>query len=137
MKLNVNQLFEKLLICILLAKSVAIPNETSAQENNFPDELKKMDYVLLPLGLALQIIGDNRIDNPGTISIEKIADLNRNDVNAFDRSATHIFSGAADNISDQTRTSLVIIPSLIIGHQLIQKEWKNAVNYGVMQYEAY
>ena len=136
-KLVVNPLLKKFLISIIVIKGALIPLEMSAQENSFPYQLKKIDYALVPVGLTLQIGGGKWIDNQEIITMKEIALLNRNNVNGFDRSATFNFSGSFDNISDITRTSLVILPGLLVGHQLIKKEWKNAITYGIMYYEAY
>jgi len=109
----------------------------NAQNLKFPYELKKSDFVLLPLGLAAYYGGESWIDGKGTISEEEIAILNRNNINKFDRHATEIFNLRAGNASDLIRTSLIIIPGFLVGHQLFDRKWNPALTLGLMYYETY
>lgn len=124
---------------ILILVFLRLVGEVSlqAQDSSFPYELKKSDYVLLPLGLAVYYGGESWIDSKGIISEEEISRLNRNDVNRFDRHATRIFSLKADNASDLIRTSLVFVPGILVGHRCIKGEWGQTLTLGLMYYETY
>ncbi len=77
---------------IALIVLVLMTNGLSAQDLSFPYELKKKDFFLLPLGLGMTALGASLCDNYGSVPIEEIRLLDRNDVNGFDRCATYNWS---------------------------------------------
>ncbi|MDH4270766.1 MAG: phosphatase PAP2 family protein [Candidatus Aminicenantes bacterium] len=83
-------------------------NNLLAQNRPFPYELKKRDFWLLPLSIGLSTLGDSLSDKAGGITLEEIRSLDRNDVNAFDRSATDNWSLEWDERSDRYRDTLAV-----------------------------
>lgn len=96
-----------LLIPILMMTSLF------AQSRPFPYKLKNRDLWVLPLGVGMSSLGESLCENYDPITLEEIRTLDRNDVNAFDRSATHNWSFEWDERSDQYR-DIVVISSLFL-----------------------
>ena len=90
------------LLIVLLTTNVLL-----AQGRPFPYELKKKDFILLPLGLGVTTLGSALIENQESISLDEIRLLDRNDVNGFDRSATYNWSLKWSDRSDRYRDILV------------------------------
>jgi membrane-associated phospholipid phosphatase len=88
--------------CIVLFILVLMANSLLAQDRPFPYELKKRDFLLLPLGLGMTVLGESLCDNQDPITLEEIRLLDRYDVNGFDRSATY-------NWSPQLYSSLLLL----------------------------
>jgi len=103
-----NKFFLIVLIFIFLA------NGLLSQNRSFPYEINKKDLWLLPLGIVLSEYGDYLSDNFDLITYDEVSRLDRNDVNAFDRSATYNWSLKWDERSDQYRDILVLSTLLAI-----------------------
>ena len=93
--------------CVALFIFALLSNRLFAQDRPFPYELNNKDLLLLPLGLGMTLFGESLCDNYRTITYEEIASLDRNDVNAFDRSATYNWSPQWDGRSDRFRDVMV------------------------------
>lgn len=106
--MNLKRAWLVLLILVLMAYGLF------AQERPFPYELKKREFVLLPLGLGMTVLGSSLCDNHPSISLEEIGLLDRMDVNGFDRSATYNWSPEWGDRSDQYRDILVYSSILLL-----------------------
>jgi len=71
---------------IALLILVLLTNGLFAQDRPFPYELKNRDFLLLPLGLGMTVLGESLCDNYDPITFEEIRLLDRDDVNGLDRS---------------------------------------------------
>jgi membrane-associated phospholipid phosphatase len=100
--------------CIVLFILVLMANSLLAQDRPFPYELKKRDFLLLPLGLGMTVLGESLCDNQDPITLEEIRLLDRYDVNGFDRSATHNWSPQWGKRSDRYRDILVYSSLLLL-----------------------
>lgn len=92
---------------IVLLILVLIANGLLAQDRPFPYELKKRDFLLLPLSLGMTVLGSSFMDNQEPITLDEIKLLDRNNVNGYDRSATYNWSPKWSNRSDRYRDILV------------------------------
>lgn len=81
-------------------------NGLFAQDRAFPYEFKKRDFLLLPLGLGMTMLGSSLCDNYKSITMEEIRLLDRDDVNGFDRGATYNWSPQWADRSDRYRDIL-------------------------------
>ena len=110
---------------------------TFAQNDPFPYTMKRMDYALVPIGIAVKYLSSNWVDQLDIMTMEEISGLDKASVNRFDRPAIDNFSLTYDNISDILRTSLVLLPSSILIHQSANRNWNNTLTYGMIYLEAY
>ncbi len=84
------------------------------QDRDFPYEFKKRDFLLLPLGLGMTMLGSSLCDNYKSITMEEIRLLDRDDVNGFDRSATYNWSPEWADRSDTYRDILAYSSILLL-----------------------
>ncbi len=116
-------------LAIFLLTAVAL----SAQDRAFPYELKTRDYWLLPAGIGLSSLGSVLHARQDAVTLEEIAGLDRNDVNAFDRPATFNWSPRWADGSDLTLGILVFSAvSLAAGPPLLHARWPEALTMATM-----
>jgi membrane-associated phospholipid phosphatase len=116
-------------LAILLLTAGVLP----AQDRAFPYELKKRDYWLLPAGIGLSSLGSALHARRDAVTLEVIAGLDRNDVNAFDRPATFNWSPRWADGSDLTLGILVFSTvSLTAGPPLLHARWSEALTMATM-----
>jgi len=113
-------------------------NGLLAADRPFPYELKKKDLWLGPAGVGLFALGASLHSGHGEITLEEIAALDRNDVNAFDRPATRNWSIAWGDRSDVSR-DIVAYSALLVTTvpPLLRGKWSQTLTVTVMFAEAY
>lgn len=125
-------------VAVAVLVSLVAANGLLAEDRPFPFELKKKDYWLLPAGAGLFALGASLHSGHGEITLEDILALDRNDVNAFDRSATRNWSIEWGDRSDVTR-DIVVYSALLVTAvpPLLRAEWSEALTVAVMFAETY
>ena len=104
-------------------------------QNEFPYQLKKSDYVLIPIGLATYSMAKIFESHESNMSFAELAQLNSSDVNNFDRNAICKWNTELDNISNIGKYALLVSPALMLLPQIKTKEWNNTLTYSVMYFE--
>lgn len=122
---------------ILLCLLVAVPNAGHAQEHAFPYALDSRDWVIAPVGFASAALGIYLVGQTEAITLAEITALDRQNVNGFDRGATHNWSPTWQDRSDWTRNIVVLGSALLSGAPwLLDGQWSNTVTLGTMLVEA-
>ncbi len=111
------------------------PTISFSQQPDFPYKLKKTDFMLLGLGLSSELCAIYMENNQHLITYDELINLDRGDINGFDRGATYNWSKNLNENSDWTRAFLIVSPSILILNEGIQKEWKNFFTLGTMYAE--
>ena len=120
-------------IWLVLLVFVLSANALFPQTRPFPYELKKKDYWLLPMSVGLAALGKSLHDNQAHITLEEILTLDRNAINAFDRSATNNWSPRWSDRSDLTRDILVYSSFFfVVAPPILETEWTNALTVAAM-----
>lgn len=108
------------------------------QPESFPYKLSKTDYVLLPTSVATYFAADHIGNkNKRNLSIAEISELNRNEINRFDRTATYHWSERAIAFSNFPLRTLPYLPIALGIPPLVNKKYKNVLTLGVMYAEVY
>ncbi len=125
-------------IAFAVLVTILAANGLLAADRPFPYVLKKKDFWLGPGGVGLFALGASLHSGRGEITLEEIVGLERNDVNAFDRSATRNWSIAWGDRSDAAR-DIVVCSTLLVSAapSLFRAEWSRALTVTVMFAEAY
>lgn len=118
-------------LLIILSSSLL----AKAQNNEFPYELKKLDYALVGFSAFSKYYAYYLEENQVRMTVEELLTLDRSDINAFDRPATERWNNDLGEISDFTRNILLVAPASIFAFQTVNKDWKNAFIYGFMYFE--
>ncbi len=123
----------KLIIVLLLSFVVSV-NTLYAQEE-FPYQLKKTDYIILPVGIATYSLAVVLESKEATMTFDELLQLNSADINSFDRSAINNWNQDLDQISNVGKYALLASPGLMLLPQIKAKNWNNVVTYSVMYFE--
>jgi membrane-associated phospholipid phosphatase len=111
-----------------------------SQNKEFPYKLNKTtDAVLLSTAISSSLLY-YYLDTNYPINLlteNEVLNMDRNNINSFDRSATYNWSPKADNVSDYLRDGLKYAPALIIIPEIINKQWSNIFTLGIMYLEGY
>lgn len=107
----------------------------NAQNNEFPYELKRADYFILPLGLSAEAIAWTFENQQAQLTSDDLLNVSRDHINMFDRSATYKWNSKLDNLSDVGKYTLVVSPAVILAGSINKKQWSNSLSYGVMYFE--
>ena len=92
-----------LIACLSLSSLILTANQTRAQDRPFPYSLGERDIMMLTVGYTLSEMGESLRQKVDPIKLEEIRGLTRDDVNAFDRTATRNWSYAWGERSDEYR----------------------------------
>lgn len=129
------------ILCLYVCSSIFLFTSNSyaeTTEKKFPYSMSKRDFLLAPLGLAMNIGAGIADDNVSfNISIDEIKELNRYDINKLDRIATHNWDPEAGKVSDVFYKAMPIIAPTIVLPHLLQKEWTEAATISLMYIEVY
>ncbi len=125
-------------IALAVLVTVLGANGLLAGDRPFPYELRSKDLWLGPGGVGLFALGASLHSGHGEITLEEILALDRNDVNAFDRPATHNWSTRWGDRSDTAR-NIVGYSALLVTTipPLLRGKWSEALTVTVMFAEAY
>lgn len=125
-------------VAFAVLATILAANGLLAADRPFPYELKKKDFWLGPGGAGLFALGTSLHSGHGEITLEEILALDRNDVNAFDRSATRNWSIEWGDRSDVSR-DVVVFSALAVTAvpPLLRGKWSQALTLTVMFAEAY
>lgn len=124
-----------IMIKILIITFFLIPSIIFCQPSDFPYKLKKSDFAIVGVGLSSKLFANYREDNQRLMTYDELIDLDKGDINSFDRGATNNWNKDLYENSDWTRAVLIASPSILLLSEGIQKEWKNCITYGVMYAE--
>jgi len=80
----------------------------------------------LTFGLVLRLT-----DNTVPYTVDELGDLDRNDVNAFDRPATYNWNPNAAKASDFIRTSVIILPIIFLGNHHTRSDFGSLLIMGL------
>jgi hypothetical protein len=104
-------------------------------QNTFPYSKNKKDIVLLPTSVVLYATSEYLSYKRFNLTQDEIAELDRNDVMAFDRKATYNWSTSSKQFSEIPFRVLPLLPVALAIPQFKNKKWDNALTYGVMYTE--
>lgn len=88
-----------------------------AQDRPFPYSLGKQDLIMVPAGIGLAALGVTLRDATDPITLPELTQLDRGDVNWFDRSATGNWSETWSDRSDEFRNLVVGTTFLTLGFE--------------------
>jgi len=125
-------------IAFAVLVTILAANGLLAADRPFPYELKKRDLWLGPGGVGLYALGASLHSGHGEITLEEILALDRNDVNAFDRSATRNWSITWGDRSNVSR-DIVVFSAILVTTvpPLWRGKWSQTLTVAVMFAEAY
>jgi membrane-associated phospholipid phosphatase len=104
-----------------------------SSDNNFPYTLRKQDLYLTAFSVATFISGEYvKARMEYDLSIEEIEQLNRNDINGFDRHATYYWNTGLNRTSDVFMYSLMALPSAMLIPPIRNREWEEISSLGLM-----
>lgn len=132
-----NLLKFKFNISLLIMILILLLTDLYSQNRQFPYELSKRDYYLIPAGIGLSLISESIGDNVNPITLEQIRLLDRGDVFAWDRCATYYWSDEWANRSDLFRDILVYPTLLSFVPPLLKSEFNNSLTIATMVVESY
>jgi membrane-associated phospholipid phosphatase len=118
--------------------TLLLSSQAVAQSREFPYQLHKKDFYLLPAGVVLEISSNylsRKKDH--NLTRDEIAILDRNDINRFDRNATYHWNRSADDFSNVVNRMMPFVPMTLGIPQLRNKQWNNIITLGVMYTEVY
>jgi len=123
-----------LLLVMLLC---AAPNVGQAQERAFPYALDGADRVIAPAGIASTALGVYLVGQTDPITLAEITALDRQNVNGFDRGATHNWSPTWQDRSDWGRNVVVLSTALLSAAPwALDGQFSNSVTLGTIVLEA-
>jgi len=122
--------------CVTLLILIFLVNGLYAQGRQFPYELKKRDFLLLPLGIGLSFYSESLTENVNPLTLEEIKALDRNDVNGFDRSATYNWSLKWADRSDHYLNILAFQAFLSCIPPMFHGKFSNSVTVATMLLES-
>jgi membrane-associated phospholipid phosphatase len=102
-------------------------------QTDFPYKFSTQTQITTLLGASAQI-GALLLPDPA-LSSQALSQLDRNNINFIDRSATYQWSLEAARKSDETLTFIGILPGTIGLNYALKKQWNNALVYGLMYTE--
>ncbi len=111
------------------------PSILFGQQTDFPYKLKKSDLIIVGVGLSSRLIANYKEDHHPLMTYDELTNLDRSDINRFDRGATYNWNKDSDEYSDWTRAALVASPAILVLNTAVQKEWKNCLTYAAMYME--
>lgn len=115
-------------------------NTAFTQKSEFPYKLNyTQDIIALSSGISL-ISYYVYLENNAKINYltnEEVLNLNKNDINAFDRSATNHWSTEFADASDVVQTSLKYVPTLLLIPEIKNKNWNNILTLSIIGFEGY
>lgn len=120
---------------LLLISTVFLFTVANAQNLDFPYQLNKWDYFIVPLGLGTEALAWSIENKQTQLTYANLLTLSRTDINKFDQSATRNWNNSLDKLSDVGKYSLVVSPAIILAGSIKQKQWSNTITYGVMYFE--
>ena len=126
--------YQPVLLALLI---IVVSSRLFSQDSSFPYELKKTDWLITPLGICADYLGESFIDNQKAVTIDDISKLRHSDVNWFDRPATYNWSPTWDSRSDDFRNILTVSTAFVFLPQVLDQEWQNLLRMSVMYAEAY
>lgn len=109
----------------------------TARDNVFPYEMNRIDWILIPLGIGMDRIGEGLIDGQTSISRDEIASFRHSDINRFDRCATYAWSPSWDRHSDTFRDMLSVSTALVFLPPVVERDWKSTITTALMFLEAF
>ena len=126
-------------LAILSLVALSLPGRRlEAQVAGYPYETGGRDALLAPVGLGLSLLGEHLGGRNGTLSLEEIAALTPERVNAFDRTAARSWSPGWAHASDWSRNVLVGGAALAgFADPLSDSRWEDAATMGAIFVESY
>ena len=122
---------------VLLVVTLFLTCCSISRASSFPYELSFYREIILGVSglstIGLSMYLERYMEIPGE---QDINDLDKSDINRFDRSAADNWSVNAQSASDILLTSLSVAPLLILIPDIIESEWSNAVTVLIMYAEA-
>lgn len=125
------------LIVALAAAPVVSTAPAAAQARPFPYALGSRDAVLLPAGAGLSLLGGLLGRDHDPLTLEELAPLGPDDVNAFDRPAARNWSPTWAHRSDHARDALLGASVLVtFAPQVLDGRWRDAATLGALFLES-
>jgi membrane-associated phospholipid phosphatase len=106
-----------------------------SQQRPFPYSLSKQDWIIAPLSLTALLASEYLDKNNFNLTEQEISELDRNNINSFDRMATHNWSESAERSSDITERIVRYSPLLYAVPVIKNKQWKDGATLVVMYAE--
>jgi len=125
------------LLSLLSLYTPLAPGRVQAQERPFPYELTSRDQWLAPVGLVSGMLGLYLASTTEPATLEEIAALDRETVNAFDRGTTYNWSPEWQDRSDIPRNVLLLSSVLLSGAPSVWRgEWSQTMTLATIFLEA-
>lgn len=108
--------------CSLLFSVLVLSNNASAQS---PYKISwEKDALILGAGTVVSVLGYSLEQKINPLSVQEISALSRNDINAFDRSATYNWSKSLTTLSDVSIAITMLSPLTLFLDKNVQKDFQ-------------
>jgi membrane-associated phospholipid phosphatase len=127
--------FYKRKIITIIIIYLAIYSISFGQKTEFPYSLKRSDLIIGGAALSAELYAKYREHHQEPMAYDELFDLNKSQINRFDRSATNYWNKSLHKTSELTRAALIVSPSILLLNEGKNKQWKNCITYGIMYIE--